>query len=233
MKIQYSLLSIILCTLPALSSAGAKDDPLLSMVIIDQLAWVENEDDTYVFEGEAWVGYDLNKLWFKADVERHRGSTEEVEVQALYSKAIAPYWDLQMGIRKDIIPDPDQHWAAIGFKGLAPYFFEVDSALFIGETGQVNLRFSAEYEVMLTQQWVLSPEIEANFFSKNDKERALGSGLSDTEVSLQLRYEITPKFAPFIAVSRSNHYGNTADYIRLENEAVNSTEYKIGFRAWF
>ncbi|WP_223669170.1 copper resistance protein B [Kangiella shandongensis] len=233
MTLKHSLTAITLCGMPLMANAGAKDDPLLSMVMVDEFSWVENEDDTYIFEGEAWFGYDLNKLWLKANIERHHGDTEEIELQALYSKAVAPYWDFQMGVRKDLLPNPDQHWAVIGFKGLAPYFFEIDSALFIGESGQTGLRFSAEYEMMLTQQWVLSPEIEANFYGKDDAERSIGSGLSDTEISLQLRYEVTPKFAPFIAISRNNSYGDTVNFLRAEGESANSTEYKIGFRAWF
>ena len=233
MTINYKILAIVLCSTPLVTNAGSKDDPLLTMVSIDRLAWVENEDDTYLFEGEVWLGYDLNKAWFKVEAERHQGATEEIELQALYSRAIAPYWDFQAGVRKDLLPDPDQHWAVVGFKGLAPYFFEVDSALFIGESGQTGLRLAAEYEMMLTQQWVLSPEVEVNFFGKDDAERGQGSGLADSELSLQLRYEITPKFAPFIEVSRSNYYGNTADFIRAEGEATSSTEYLIGFRAWF
>ena len=213
--------------------AGTNDDPLLSMVKIDSFSWVENEDRTYLFEGEAWVGYDLDKVWFKADIEHHQGATEELELQALYSKAVAANWDFQIGIRKDFLPNPDNHWLVVGFKGLTPYYFELDPSLFISESGQVGFRISAEYEIMLTQQWVLSPEVEMNAYSKDDEEYQRGAGLADSEVSLQLRYEISPKFAPFIAVSRNNAYGKTADFLRAEGETTNSTEYTLGFRAWF
>lgn len=213
--------------------AGTNDDPLLSMVQIDAFSWVENEDNTYLFEGEAWFGYDLDKVWLKADIEHHQGATEELELQALYSKAVAPNWDFQVGIRKDFSPNPDNHWLVLGFKGLAPYYFELNPSLFISESGQVGFRMIAEYEVLLTQQWILSPEIEMNVYSKNDEQYQLGSGLADSELSLQLRYEVSPKFAPFIAISRNNAYGNTADFLRTQGEPTNSTEYTLGFRAWF
>jgi copper resistance protein B len=83
----------------------------------------------------------------------------------------------------------------IGFNGVSPYWFEIDSALFIEEDEQVNLRFEAEYEFMLTQKWVLSPEIEVNWFSEDDDELGIGSGLAEIEAGLRLRYEISREFA--------------------------------------
>ena len=117
--------------------AGAKDDPLLTKVLIDELE-VRDADDSnpWALDGQGWVGKDLQKLWFKAEVERSDGETEEAELQALYSQAIAPFWDVQVGLRQDFQPTPNRSWAVIGLQGLAPYFFEIDTALFIGESGR-------------------------------------------------------------------------------------------------
>ena len=97
--------SVITCTLLAVLGlaqpvqAGGKDDPLLSKVMIDQLELRDVDgSNPLVLEGQAWLGKDLQKLWIKADVERVAGETEELELQALYSQAIAPYWDLQVGL---------------------------------------------------------------------------------------------------------------------------------------
>ena len=62
----------------------------------------------------------------------------------------------------------------IGFQGLSPYYFEIDAALFIGESGQSAFRFEAEYEQMITQRWVLIPEIELNFFGQTDLDTETG-----------------------------------------------------------
>jgi copper resistance protein B len=91
-----------------------------------------------VLKAQAWIGQDLNKLWLKADVEYVDGETEEAEIQALYSRAIAPYWDFQVGWRHDALPTPNRDWLAIGFEGLAPYWFEIDAVAFIGESGQLQ-----------------------------------------------------------------------------------------------
>jgi len=214
--------------------AGAEDDPLLTKVMIDQLEVRSTSGkDPVVLEADAWVGYDLNKLWFKTEVERVDGETEEFELQALYSRAIAPYWELQAGVRKDFKPKPEREWAVIGFNGLAPYYFEIDTALFVGDKGRLGYRFEAEYEILFTQKWILSPEIEVNFHSKDDPETHTGSGLSDTQLGLRLRYEVVREFAPYVGINWNKKYGQTADYARDEGGETDDVQVVAGFRAWF
>ncbi|WP_281559110.1 copper resistance protein B [Thalassomonas sp. RHCl1] len=235
MKKQLTLVSLALAAVLANSPvyAAGSDDPLLTKVMLDQFEGDVNNDNATSWAAQAWAGYDLEKLWIKTDGERANGSTESAELQALYSKAVAPYWDLQFGFRQDFKPSPSAEWAVIGFQGLAPYFFEMDSALFIGKEGKTALRVEAEYEIMLTQQWVLSPEIEVNFYGKNDRTTGIGSGLSDIEAGLRLRYEVVREFAPYIGVNWSKSFGNTADFARAEGESTSETQLVLGFRAWF
>lgn len=231
-KILYGMAALLL--LPPFTQAAGKDDPILAKVMIDQLeVRATDGPDPYVLEAQAWIGQDLHKLWLKADVERVDGSTEEAEVQALYSRAIAPYWDLQVGWRHDFRPRPSRDWLAIGVEGLAPYWFEIDAAAFVGESGQVGARLEGEYEWMFTQRWVLSPELKVNLHTKNDKETGTGSGLSDLELGLRLRYEIRREFAPYIGVNWTRKFGNTADYARDEGEDTDDVQFVAGVRAWF
>ncbi|WP_250459232.1 copper resistance protein B [Microbulbifer litoralis] len=232
-------------TYPATRGAGqnlehAPDAPdhvmdhevLLTKVTIDQLE--AREDDGAALEGSAWFGGDRDKLWFKTEVERAEGETEKKELQALYSRAISPYFDLQAGVRHDFEPESDsRNWAVVGLNGLAPYFFEVDSALFVGEDGDSALRLEAEYELLLTQQWVLSPELELNFFGQNNRETGTGSGLSDIEAGLRLRYEFTPQFAPYFGINYEKKVGNAADFARDDGESTSETTWVVGLRTWF
>ena len=46
--------------------AGAKDDPLLTKVLIDQFEVRDADDgDPWVLDGQGWIGKDLQKLWKK------------------------------------------------------------------------------------------------------------------------------------------------------------------------
>ena len=220
-------------SLPVFAS-GMDDDPLISKVMIGQLETRSTDgSDPTVLEAQAWFGRDLQKLWIKADVEQISGETEEAELQFLYSKAVAPYWDFQVGWRTDIRPKPDRDWLAIGFQGLAPYFYEIDAAAFIGEGGQTAFRLEAEYEILFTQKLILTPEAEVNFYGKDDPALDIGSGLSDMELGLRLRYEIKREFAPYVGVNWTKKYGDTADFARAAGEDTSDTQLVAGLRAWF
>jgi len=212
-------------------AAGMIDDPLLTMVKIDQFE--VGDDNNSAWEAQAWIGKDLDKLWLKTEGELTGSDIEEAEVQLLYSRAIAPYWDAQIGWRHDIKPEPNRDWLTIGVQGLAPYFFETDIALFVGEHGNIGLRGQFEYELMLSQKWILSPEVEVNIFSKNDEDVGIGSGLSDITAGLRLRYEIQREFAPYIGIEWGKYFGQTAVLARQEGESRSSVNWLAGIRFWF
>ncbi len=229
-----TVLALMLSIASSTVVAGAQDDPLLTTIIVDQLEIRDDEDENpFVLEGQGWIGKDLKKLWIKTDAERTDNKTEELEIQVLYSQAVATYWDFQLGLRKDFKPTPDRNWAVIGFQGLAPYFFEVDTALFVGESGRTALRLEAEYELLFTQRLILTPDFEINFYGQNDESIGVGSGLSNVEVGLRLRYEIRREFAPYIGINWSKKFGNTADFSRMESVDVSDTQLVMGVRAWF
>ena len=214
--------------------AMGDDDPIVTKVMIDQLETrITNGDDPVVLEAKAWVGTDLNKLVIKASAEQVKTNLEELELQAVYSRAIDPYWDFQVGLRQDQKPTPVRNWLALGFAGVAPYWFDIDSTLFIGESNQVALRLKAEYEVMITQKWVLSPELEVNLYSKDDAETGAGSGLANTQLGLRLRYEVKREFAPYIGINWNKMYGNTANFAKNAGSHVESSQIVAGIRAWF
>lgn len=237
----YVAFTLILSLTPLTLNAASKDDPLLTMVMVDQLEFRQNRDsDAFVLEGQAWIGRDLSKLWFKSELERVDGETEEAEFQALYSRAYSPNWDIQFGLRQDfqfsddeIFSKPELTWAVLGFQGLSPYFFEIDSVLFLGENGRSAFRIEAEYELLLTQQLILTPEIEMNFYGQNDPSLGIGSGLSDIELGLRLRYEVKREFAPYIGFNWSKKTGKSASFSRNNGDGSEESQWVIGFRAWF
>ncbi len=233
----FSVAGILLLAISLLlardAQAAAEDDPLLLMGVLDQFEWQDTGDNTLSWSGQGWLGKDLRKLWIKTEGEYSDGSTEDAEIQFLYSKAVATYWEFQVGVRHDFKPSPSRSWAAIGFQGLAPYFFETDIALFIGESGRTALRFDSEYELLLTQRLILTPEIEINLYGKEDIRVGIGSGLSDIELGLRLRYEIRREFAPYIGINWSKLYGGTADFARFAGEDTSEAQLVIGLRAWF
>ena len=228
------LAAVLAAGLPLSAHAMAEDDPLLYLFKADQFEVRKgDEEDAAAFEGHFWVGKDLNKIWIKSEIEADEDETESAEWQLLYSRAIDPNWDFQIGFRADVEPEPERNWLAIGFLGVAPYWFEVDAALFVEEEEQVNLRLEAEYELMLTQKWVLAPEIEINWYGEDDDELAIAAGLAEVEAGIRLRYEIRREFAPYIGVNYESLLGDTRDLARDNDAETSDTQLVAGVRFWF
>lgn len=230
--IKKVIATLIVIGFSSTAFAGAEDDPLLYKVMIDQLEVREAAgSNPLVWDAEAWVGKDLNKLWFKTEGERVNGKTAEADVQFLYSRAIATFWDFQAGWRRDTVLGRD--WLAFGFKGLTPYQIDVDANLFVGESGLLEASLDAEYEYMITQKLVLSPEIEVAFHNKDDRVAGIGSGLSAINLGLRLSYEARREFAPYIGINLAKKFGQTANFAEDEGEDTSDTQLVVGIRIWF
>ncbi len=214
--------------------AAANDDPLLAMAIVDKVEYRKTSGhDHFAWEADAWLGHDMNKAWLKTEGENSEDRTEEAELQLLYSRAITTNWDFQVGWRGDFQPKPERNWLAVGFRGLAPYHFDIDIAAFIGESGRVSLRADVDYEILFTQRLVLVPEIEVDWFGEDDPARVIGSGLSSIEVGLRLRYEIRREFAPFLGLNWWTKLGDTKTIASAVGDETRDLELVLGLRMWF
>jgi copper resistance protein B len=187
----------------------------------------------YLWDVQAYVGGDLDKLWIKSEGEGSFGEVaEQAEVQALWSHAIAPFFDLQTGVRQDIA-GPDRTHAVIGIQGLVPYAFEVDAAAFLSSKGDVTARIEVELDQRVTQRLILQPRAELNLSAQNIPQLGIGAGIDGAELGVRLRYEIAREFAPYIGIEQEWRAGKSADYARARGESVSVTNYVIGVRFWF
>ncbi|MBS4080540.1 copper resistance protein B [Pseudomonas rustica] len=210
------------------------DSAINSYFLADKLEWQDADvGSALAWDLSGWIGGDIDRLWLRTEGERSNGKTEDAEIQALWGHAISPWWDVVSGVRQDFKPGAPQTWAAFGLQGMALYNFEAEATAFIGESGQSAIRFEGDYDILLTNRLILQPTAELNVYGKNDPQRGIGSGLSNSEAGLRLRYEIRREFAPYIGVTWNRTYGNTADYAREEGEDRSEARLVIGVRMWF
>lgn len=210
------------------------DDARLSYLLIDQLEQFHGRDTNgQTWEAEGWYGDDRDKLWLRTEGERSRGTLDEADIEALWHHYIATYWGTQVGARHDFGIGPDRTWGAVGLQGLSPYWFEIEATAYVGGEGRTAARLRGEYELLITQRWILQPEAELNAYGKSDPQRRLGSGLSDLQLGLRLRYEIRREFAPYVGIGWSNFLGGTADAARRDHQSASDLRILIGLRAWY
>lgn len=219
---------------PPAQTHAVHDNTTQNFVLIDRLeAWNADPGTGMEWEGQGWVGTDLNRLWLRSEGERVGGHLESADLEVLYGRSVARWWDVVAGVRHDFKPGASQDFAAIGVVGLAPYKFEVEATAYLGQSGQTATRFEVEYETLITNRLILQPLVEINLFGQNDARRGIGSGLSTVEAGLRLRYEFTRRFAPYIGVVRERSFGRTADFRRSEGEDIDDTRLVAGVRIWF
>jgi len=210
------------------------DSGVNSLLLINQLEWQGGDGAGALnWDIKGWVGGDIDRLWLRSEGERSAGRTESAEVQALWGHAISPWWDLVGGVRHDFKPGDGQTWAAFGAQGMALYNFEAEATLFVGEAGRTAARLEGDYDILLTNRLILQPTAELNLYGRNDPPRGVGSGLSDSELGLRLRYEVRREFAPYVGVSWNRSYGQTAQYARDEGEDISQWRWVVGVRLWF
>ncbi len=204
-------------------------------VQIDQLeVRIGNGEDGYRWDAQGWYGGDINKLWITTEGEGGFGEeTEDAEVQALWSRAITPWFDVQSGLRYDFRPEPTRGHLVAGVQGLMPYLFEVDAAAFVSDDGDVSARIEAEYELLMTQRLILQPRAEVNVAAQEVAELGIGSGVNDVELGVRLRYEFAREFAPYVGVHWERKLGETADFARDEGESVDNLFFVTGLRIFF
>ncbi|MFC3098364.1 copper resistance protein B [Alteraurantiacibacter palmitatis] len=206
---------------------------IYSQVLLNLLEYRATGDGgSYHWDMQAWIGGDINQLTIKSEGEgAFRGGTDRADLQLLYSRAIDPYWNFQAGVRYDF--KRSRSYAAVGIEGLAPYWFELEGTLFLSDRGDLLARFEGYHDVRLTQRVLLQPRAEANFSAQDVPRDRIGSGLTNIELGLRLRYEIVREFSPYVGIAWERRFGGTARYARADGEDVGGATFVAGVRLWF
>jgi copper resistance protein B len=214
-------------------SAMMLEDPLSKLVLLDRLEWHDASGDPLTWDLDAWIGRDLTKIWIRSEGERRADSTERAELEVLWGKSFARWWDFLAGARYDAQPSPEQSWAAFGFRGTTPYRFEIEATTYLGEGGDSALRFEGQYDLLVTNRLVLKPLLELDWYGQSDAARGVGAGLSKGEMGLRLHYEFRREVAPYVGLTHVRKFGRTGDLAAAVGEDANDTRLVAGIRLWF
>lgn len=181
---------------------GMDDAGTFGKLMIDQLELEAGPDRTTMsWDAAAWYGTDYDKLWLKSEGVPAAGGAPAARNELLWDRVISRWWSLQTGLRYDLGQGPARGWASAGLQGLAPYGFGIDAALYLGDAGRTGARVRVERDLLVTQRFILQPELETELYGKADTARQLGSGLADLQLGLRARYEIRRELAPYVGLA--------------------------------
>ncbi|WP_291354292.1 MULTISPECIES: copper resistance protein B [unclassified Acinetobacter] len=201
--------------------------------------WLRNDDGEGVLKSEleTRIGTDENKIFIKVHADDAESEQAEYDAKVLYSRNVADFWDVQAGLRyrndQNREVDPDQVDAVIGVHGLAPYFFETNAYLYVGQDNQTSLSLETERDVLLTQKLIVKPYLDLNVVLSDDSSYAQKSGLSTAQLGLETRYEINKKVMPFVDVAYSYNKGNEETAWQQQSSSENEWLYGAGIRFKF
>jgi copper resistance protein B len=209
--------------------------PPFTMVRSDQDFSSIDGQIAFTWETDAWIGGDYNKAWFKTEGDVHGGALHEAEVQFLYSRYLARFFDVQAGVRHDFKPDSagETTYGVLGIQGLAPYRFEVDAAFFFSQHGDVAFRAELEYIVRLTQRLLLQPYFEGDVWLTRNTPMGLAAGLAEIDSGVKLLYEVRREFAPYIDLNVVRTLGSSKTNALLLGERVKDFAVRFGARVLF
>ncbi len=219
-----------------------EDSKLHSFLLFDLLEYRFNSSgpDMLIWDFAGWFGGDYNRLWLKMEGRQKLsdGNRGEGDLQLLYGRLIAPFWDFQIGVRGKQnlgvgFAGNSRTYAVIGLQGLAPGNFDFEPALYISERGEVSAELTVSADLYLTQRLVLQPRFQSEVSIQGDEKFGTGSGVNELDLGLRLRYEIRREFAPYIGVSWLRNFGETASIARSEGETFDTFAFVAGLRLWW
>lgn len=212
-----------------------KDNMIFTHVLLDQFeARTVGSSNLFRWDGEDWMGTDVNRLWIKSEGFAGNGGVSDGDHELLYDRPVPRmrYFDGQAGVRADLDSGSSRVWFAVGLEGLAPFSFDFEPTFYISDGGYLAGRINGFWDAYITQRWVVQPQAELNFYSKDNPGRKIGSGFSDIDTGVRLRYEVRRKFSPYIGWAYNGNYGDSALYALRAEQATSNSSFVFGLRLW-
>jgi copper resistance protein B len=203
----------------------------LGQIVVDQ--WELRDNGAArggVWEAQGWYGDDYDKLVVRSEGDWPSGKPAQGRVELLWDRIATRWWSVQAGARYDAGDGPGKGWAAVGMRGLAPYWIDVEATMYLASAGSVAARLKAQTDLRITQRLVLQPELEVNAYSRADRARQQDAGLSDVDAGLRLRYEFRRELAPYLGLAWAHRADDGAGEGVREADQL---QWLIGVRFWF
>lgn len=229
-----TLAALLLATPAQAREMGMGDDPAPTVFknIRTELDYAPQGDGLFTWAVDGWVGGDSERIWLRSEGEIADGVARDAEAQLYYGWNVDPFWDALIGLRQDFRPDSTTYLAA-SIVGLAKYDFETEASLFLSNRGDLSARFNQSFDILLTQRLIAQPYAQLDFYAQDVPELNIGAGLGKVEFGLQLRYEISRKFAPYIDAVWQRKVGESSGLARAAGEDPEDGTIRAGVRFWF
>ncbi len=240
----FSLLSVALLPVAVhaqelIDDTTARKQPLTTWgVQFEEFEYRYSDDDEELgaWNADFFYGTDDFKVrWLtKGEYAIEEQAYEGLENQLVGQVPISKFFDAKAGVRFDTPEGPDRTYAVLGVAGLAPQWFEIDANLYVSNEGETSAELDAEYELLLTNYWIVAATLDATVAFSEDREIGVGKGLVSTETGVRLSYDLIDRaFSPYVGVVHERKYGDTADLAETGGGSTEDWFAVIGARIAF
>lgn len=234
-----ALLPNLVAAQDMIADTTARKQPLTSWgVQFEELEYrySDADEELGVWSGDFFYGTDDLKLrWLtKGEYAIEEQAYEQLENQLVGQIPVSDFFDAKAGVRFDTPEGPDRTYGVLGITGRAPQWFEIDANLYVSNEGEASAELDAEYELLLTNHWILAATLDATVAFSEDREIGVGKGLVSSETGLRLSYDLIDRaFSPYVGVVHERKYGDTADFARVEGGGTENWFAVVGARVAF
>ena len=231
------LLAATLALAPAPAFAQAAMHEMMQWgVAVSELEWRKSRDaEALAWNLRAFAGFDEGKLELLSSGERGLQSGagfDALETQLLWRFPVGDFFDAYLGARYDAPEGEKRPYGVIGLSGLAKQWLEVSAEAHLGETPA--LRFGVEYEGLITNRLILTPEINLEIPLRDDDALGVGAFGAMLETGARLSYDLHDRMlSPYIGLHYERAFGGTADRRRADGEAVDALSGVVGVKIMF
>lgn len=199
-----------------------------------------DHENILAWDFSAFYGTDRLRAVLQSDLEYsvtdNIFATAETQLQLQWP--ISTFFDMTAGV---LMSSPDknsrQFCGVLGLRGLAKQWVTVNLDLLVGKLS--SLRITADYEVLITNYIILTPDLEINVPLRGDN----GSSAHDrgTKIELGLRFSydlINRSVAPYIGVHYERFvgepvFGYTKNVLTRASQSRSQTSWVVGVRLLF
>jgi copper resistance protein B len=188
------------------------------------------------FDISGWIGSERNRLWVRGEKKNYGDYEKRFEAQALYSRNVVKNWDAQIGIVHDFSTDftsKNVNYLTLAIEGFVIHSFETTVQILLSNKGNYSTRLKQEIDILLTEKLIVQPYFQTEIFAQNVEELEERSGITDFEIGIATRYEMSENIAPYVAFRYNKKTFGTASLAKELGNKIDTAVAVAGIRFKF
>lgn len=202
-------------------------------VSFEELEYRSGDEDLLAWKGDLFYGSDeLTFRWQPSgEYDLEESQFASLQNNLLIQKPVSDFFDIKAGVRLDTPESQNRYYAMFGVTGLAPQWIEMDANLYWSDNNKASADLDLEYEILLTNYWVLSAAMDVKVGFHEDLEIGQAKGLNATELGFRLSYDLLGRsFSPYVGVVNERLYGDRKDWAEAAESETSEWFAVIGAR---